>query len=98
MNKIISIGVFEKFTNRTDNLMSKVKFLRLSALFKATLHHTAAMLLFTDERAIFNAGFKDELCVLLSQFRSRHVFVGWHFRGSEGGQKRLYYMVAVNVC
>lgn len=55
------------------------------------------MFLFTDERAIFNASFKDELCVLLSRFWSGHVFVSWHFWGSERGQKRLDNVISMNV-
>jgi len=83
--------------NVVDDVVSKRQFLASGTFFKASLHHTAAMLVFTDLNTILHASIKNELSVLAGVVASRQVAISWMIGGFEDHQKGLDDVISMHV-
>jgi hypothetical protein len=97
LDKVVSIWVFYQTAEVRYYHISKGKLLSLSALLKASLHHTAPMLVRANLNTGVHAGFKDELSVLLELLRAFDILIFRVLRCLEDTEEALDYMVAVYI-
>lgn len=97
LHKVIAIGVFNQVFHMFNDEVGKLQLLRLSALLKASLHNTAAVLVHADFDTVLHTGIKDKLSILAGHLASSKVLVGWVVRGSKDHQKGLDDVVAMHV-
>jgi hypothetical protein len=95
--KVIPIGVFYQVFHMFNDEIGKLQLLRLGALLKASLHHTAAVLVHANFDTVLHTSVKDKLSVLAGHLASSQVLVGWVVRGSKDHQKGLNDVVAMHV-
>jgi len=83
--------------NVLDYVVSKRQFLASGTFLKASLHHTAAMLVLTDLNTILHASIKNELSVLAGVVASRQVAISWMIGGFEDHQEGLNNVISMHV-
>lgn len=64
LNQVVAVRVFDQSGHELDDVLSQVKFLLLSTLLKASLHHAAAMLVLANLKGVGHTSFENELGIL----------------------------------